>query len=97
MKARENFEFSEKSKFQSCSTIGMWGVYPEVLRAHAQKSPFFSYLVLTILEKSLKNCWKITNLKIAVLKVVFETFLQNGRYKIGKKGDFWACALNTTG
>ena len=26
-----------KSKFQSCSTIGVWGVYPEVLRAHAQK------------------------------------------------------------
>ena len=29
------------AKFQSCSTIGLWGVYPEVLRAHAQKSPFF--------------------------------------------------------
>ena len=25
------------AKFQSCSTIGLWGVYPEVLRAHAQK------------------------------------------------------------
>ena len=30
----------ENAKFQSCSTIDLWGVYPEVLRAHAQKSCF---------------------------------------------------------
>ena len=42
------------AKFQSCSTIGLWGVYPEVLRAHAQKSPFFPIL-FTVLEKSLKK------------------------------------------
>ena len=35
----------ENAKFQSCSTIGLWGVYPEVLRAHAQKSPFFLILL----------------------------------------------------
>ena len=28
---------------------------------------------------------------------VFETFLKNGSSKIGKKVDFWASALNTSG
>ena len=32
-------------QIQSFSTIGMLGVYPEVLRAHAQKSTFFPILI----------------------------------------------------
>ena len=52
------------------------------------KNHLFSYLVLTVLEKSIENCQKITILKIVVLKVAIETFLQNGLNKIGKKGDF---------
>ena len=72
------------AKFQSCSTIGLWGVYPEVLRAHAQGLPFFLSCFGEKSQKLLKN----HDLKIIVLKVVFETFLQNGQNKIRKKGDF---------
>ena len=32
------------AKNQICSTIALWGVYPEVLRALAQKSSFFPVL-----------------------------------------------------
>ena len=42
---------------------GLWGVYPEALRAHVQKSPF-SYLVLTVLEKSLKSHLTTTIFKV---------------------------------
>ena len=34
----------QNSKFQSCSTIGLWGVYLEILRARAHKSSCFSHI-----------------------------------------------------
>ena len=57
---------------------------PEVLRAHPQKSPFllscFDHFG-EYSQKLLKN-HKFENCR---LKVVFETILQNGQNKIGKK------------
>ena len=39
-------------------TIGMWGVYREVLMAHAQKSPFFLSCVDRFGEKSQKPLFR---------------------------------------
>ena len=56
----------------------MWVVYPEVLRAYAQKSPFFSYIALVVWEKSLKNNFFGDDFENSPQKIVFKTFLQNG-------------------
>ena len=65
------------AKFQSCSTIGLWGVYPEVLRAHAQKSPFFLCFFSRFGKKSQKPLfWD--NFQNCAFLAVFETFLKNG-------------------
>ena len=41
----------QKSKIQSCSIIGMWGVYLKVLRANAQNSTCFPTCFSNFLEK----------------------------------------------
>ena len=56
----------------------MWGVYPEVLRADAQKLLFFSHLALAVLEKSLKNHFFSDYFQNRAFLAVFETFLKNG-------------------
>ena len=48
------YEINGKFKNICFQNIGMWGVYPEVLRADAQKSPFFSSCFSRFGEKSQK-------------------------------------------
>ena len=52
------------AKFQSCSTIGLWGVFPELLRADDQKSPFFPILCKPSRTKVSKTTSKATIFKI---------------------------------
>ena len=60
---------------------------PEVFRAHPQKSPFLLSCFDHFREYSQKLL-KNHEFENCLLKVVFETFLQNGQNKIGKKGAF---------
>ena len=60
-------------------------VYPEVLRAHAQKSPFFLSCFDHFGEKYQK-LFKNHDFENCRLKVFLRLF-QNGQNKIGKKGD----------
>ena len=74
---------------QSCSTLGMWGVYPEVLRAHARKSPFF-LSCFDRLRKVLKPYLKRQFLKLWQFNSFWDFSLKRSKQD-KKKCDFWAC------